>query len=262
MILDIIAESARKRVLEAKKKASLEEVSMRARAISLHEGFPFEKALAAPGMSFICELKKASPSKGVISEDFPYLDIAADYEAAGADAISVLTEPEFFLGNNEYLRETAAAVSLPVLRKDFIIDVWQIYEAKTLGASAVLLICSLLGEKDLAAFIQVADSLGLSSLVEVHSEDEARLAASAGSRIIGVNNRDLKTFAVDMNTSARLRDLIPSGVLAVSESGVKTREDILAMSQIGMDAVLVGEALMKAPDRRGSLRELKEGKCD
>jgi indole-3-glycerol phosphate synthase len=225
----------------------------------------FEQALSAPGLSFICEVKKASPSKGRLAQgkpgspDFPYLEIARDYEAAGTAAISVLTEPDYFLGSDDYLKEIAAAVGVPVLRKDFIIDLYQIYEAKLLGASAVLLICALLDTKTLRAYIETAASLGLSALVETHSEDEVRSALDADARIIGVNNRDLKTFKVDLSVTARLRKLIPSNIITVSESGIRGPEDIRALTgDQPIDAVLIGETLMRAADKRACLRELRD----
>jgi indole-3-glycerol phosphate synthase len=227
----------------------------------------FEQALAAPGLSFICEIKKASPSKGLIvgnkpgaqgTARFPYREIARDYEAAGASAISVLTEPEYFLGNDRYLRDIAAAVRVPVLRKDFVIDPYQIYEAKLLGASAVLLICALLNTKTLGDYIAIADTLGLASLVETHNKHEVRSALDAGARIVGINNRDLKTFNVDLATTARLRKLIPAGILTVSESGIRKPDDIRALTAgQSIDAVLIGETLMRAADKRGYLRELR-----
>jgi indole-3-glycerol phosphate synthase len=225
----------------------------------------FERALSAPGLSFICEVKKASPSKGLIaqgkpsSSDFPYMEIARDYEAAGAAAISVLTEPDYFLGNDEYLREIAATVGIPVLRKDFIIDPYQIYEAKLLGASAVLLICALLDTRELEAYIETAASLGLSALVETHSEDEVHSALDAGARIIGINNRDLKTFKVDLAVTGRLRKLIPQDSITVSESGIRGAEDIRTLTgEQPIDAVLIGETLMRAADKRACLRELRD----
>jgi indole-3-glycerol phosphate synthase len=216
----------------------------------------FEQALAAPGLSFICEVKKASPSKGVIAEDFPWLEIAKDYEEAGAAAISVLTEPEFFLGSERYLREIAAAVTPPVLRKDFIIDPYQIYEAKLWGAKAVLLICALLEKETLRDFIKTADELALDCLVEIHNEAEAEEALESGSRIIGINNRDLVTFNVDTSLASRLKKLIPSGVLTVAESGIKSADEVRELKDIGIDAVLIGESLMRATDRKAFLKEL------
>jgi len=217
--------------------------------------FGFEKALKSPGLRFICEVKKASPSKGIIAEDFPYLEIAKDYEAAGAAAISVLTEPEYFLGKNEYLAEIAEAVKIPVLRKDFIIDEYQIYEARFIGASAVLLIAALLDSEKLARFIKIADSLGLSSLVETHNETEVRTALSAGARVIGVNNRDLRTFEVDITLASRLRPLVPKDIVFVAESGIKTREDIVSLGEV--NAVLIGETLMRSSDKSKKLDELR-----
>ena len=218
--------------------------------------FPFEAALRAPGMRFICECKKASPSKGLISPDFPYLRIAREYEAAGAAAISCLTEPRWFLGEDRYLREIAAAVSVPVLRKDFTVSAYQIYEAKCLGAAAVLLICALLPEETLREYIAAADSVGLSALVEAHDEAEIDAAVSAGARVIGVNNRNLHDFSVDIRNGLRLRSRAPRDVLFVAESGIRTREDIAALEEGHVDAVLVGEALMRAEDKGAMLREL------
>ncbi len=219
--------------------------------------FAFEKALKTPGLSFICECKKASPSKGIISPDFPYLSIAEEYEAAGADCISVLTEPKWFLGKDEYLREIASAVRIPCLRKDFTVDEYMIFEAKLLGASAVLLICSILTETEIRRFIGICDRLGLSALVEAHDEAEIRMALRAGARMIGVNNRNLKDFSVDTENSRRLRELVPAEVLFVSESGVKTAEDAAKLRGIGADAVLVGETLMRAADKKAKLAELR-----
>lgn len=208
-------------------------------------------------MSFICECKKASPSKGLIEPDFRYLEIAREYEAAGADCISVLTEPKWFLGSDEYLKEIAKTVSIPCIRKDFTVDEYQIYQAKTLGAAAVLLICSILSEVQLGEYIKVCDSLGISALVEIHNEKEAGMAVRAGARIIGVNNRNLKDFTVDTANSRKLRDLIPDDIIFVSESGVKSTDDIRAIREIGADAVLIGEMLMRADDKRAKLDELR-----
>ena len=255
-ILDRLADHARERVAE--KKAELSLTDMKRKALVLPKGnFPFEKALRKPGLSFICECKKASPSKGLIAPDFPYLDIARDYESAGADAISVLTEPKWFLGADEYLSDIARTVSLPCLRKDFTVDEYMIYEAKALGASAVLLICAISTAKQLRDWLALCDTLGLSALVEAHDEDEVRMALDAGARIIGVNNRNLKDFSVDPDNSRRLRKLIPPDVLFVSESGVKTSEDVKALRDLGADAVLVGETLMRAEDRTAKLKELR-----
>lgn len=255
-ILDRLADHARERVSAAKTKLPAEE--LKRRAADMPKGtFAFERALKKPGISFICECKKASPSKGLISPDFPYLKIAKEYEAAGADCISVLTEPKWFLGRNEYLKEIASSVSLPCLRKDFTVDEYMIYEAKVLGASAVLLITAILGEEQLKEYIGICDELGLSALVETHGGDEAETAVSVGARVIGVNNRDLKDFSVDTENSRRLRDLIPRDILFVSESGVKSREDVAELRDIGADAVLIGEALMRAPDKRAKLDELR-----
>ena len=229
----------------------------RAEALDANTGFPFRKALSGDEISFICEVKRASPSKGLIAPDFPYLDIARDYERAGASAISCLTEPFWFKGRDEYLAEISNAVTIPVLRKDFTVDEYMIYQAKTLGASAVLLICSILSKDQLSEYLGIAHSLGLSALVEAHDEDEVRTALSAGAGIIGVNNRDLRTFTVDINNSARLRKLVPPEVLFVSESGIKTAADIEALRSNGTNAVLIGETLMRRPDKKAALDELR-----
>ncbi|MBQ1838159.1 MAG: indole-3-glycerol phosphate synthase TrpC [Ruminococcus sp.] len=255
-ILDKLAEHAKERVAEAKQNISLSEICRM--AMSMPKGdFAFENALRSEDISFICECKKASPSKGLIAEDFPYLQIAKDYEAAGADCISVLTEPKWFLGSNEYLKEIAASVNIPCLRKDFTVDAYMIYEAKTLGASAVLLIVSLLSETQLREYIKICDELGMSALVEIHDEKEALTAINAGAALIGVNNRNLKDFSVDTENSKRLRNLIPRNILFVSESGVKTASDVQTLREIGADAVLVGETLMKAKNKCEKLKELR-----
>ena len=258
-ILDQLAAYARERVNEARRKLPFEELKKQALSLtpSERESFAFENALKKPGLSFICECKKASPSKGLIAPDFPYVRIAREYEEAGADCISVLTEPKWFLGSDRYLREIADAVKIPCLRKDFTVDEYMIYEAKTLGASAVLLICSILEEEQMAEYMGLCDELGLSALAEAHDEAEVEMALEAGARIIGVNNRNLRDFSVDTANSTRLRKLIPQDILFVSESGVGSADDVAALSEIGADAVLVGEALMRAADKKARLRELR-----
>ena len=255
-ILDQLADHARERVEDAKRTQSLTEI--RQRALDMPKGnFAFEEALRKPDIAFICECKKASPSKGLIAPEFPYLQIAREYEAAGADAVSVLTEPKWFLGSGKYLKEIAEAVSIPCLRKDFTVDEYMIYEAKLLGASAVLLICSILSEEQIKEYIGICDGLGLSALVEAHDGEEVETALRAGSRMIGVNNRNLKDFSVDTENSRRLRQMIPPEVLFVSESGVDCAEDVSRLRGIGADAVLIGETLMRAADKKAKLRELK-----
>ncbi len=255
-ILDQLAAHARERTEASRRLLPLAEI--KDQALALPKGaFSFEQALQKPGISFICECKKASPSKGLIAPDFPYLQIAEEYEAAGADAISVLTEPKWFLGSSDYLKEIAAQVSIPCLRKDFTVDEYMIYEAKLLGASAVLLICSILNPQQLKDYMAVCDQLGLSALVEAHDDHEIEMALDAGARIIGVNNRNLKDFSVDTENSRRLRELIPSQVLFVSESGVRDERDVNVLRQIGADAVLIGEALMRAPDKKTKLAQLR-----
>lgn len=257
-ILDQLAEYAKERVKQAKEKAPLEE--MKQRAYSLPKGlFAFENALKKPGISFICECKKASPSKGLIASEFPYLQIAKEYENAGADCISVLTEPKWFLGSDAYLDEITSTVTIPCIRKDFVVDAYMIYETKMLGASAVLLICAILKEEQIREYIQICDTLGLSALVEAHDEEEVQMALRAGARMIGVNNRNLKDFSVDTENSKKLRNMIPESVIFVSESGVKNHEDIEILQQISADAVLIGETLMRAADKKAKLNELKFG---
>lgn len=255
-ILEQLAAYARTRVEQAKAVRPLADV--KAAALAQPKGnFAFEKALAQPGVRFICECKRASPSKGLIAPVFPYLDIAKEYAAAGADAISVLTEPKWFLGSDEYLQQIAAAVPVPCLRKDFTVDEYMIYEAKLLGASAVLLICSLLDTETLHQYLGICDALGLSALVEAHDEQEITSAAAAGARVIGVNNRNLKNFTVDVTNSLALRQKAPPGVLFVAESGITSPSDVSALRAAGVDAVLVGEALMRAPDKAAALAALR-----
>lgn len=254
-ILERLAEHARERVYEANK--IVPRVEMRTQALDLPKGsFAFENALKTEEIAFICECKKASPSKGLIAPDFPYLQIAKEYEEAGADCISVLTEPKWFFGDNKYLKEITDVVSVPCIRKDFTVDDYMIYEAKLLGASAVLLICSILSESRVKEYIDICDTLGMSALVETHDEAEVEMALRAGARMIGVNNRNLKDFSVDTDNSRRLRDLIPKEVLFVSESGVRSAEDVAKLREIGADAVLIGETLMRAVDKGAKLREL------
>lgn len=255
-ILDALAAHARERTDEANKILPLEELRRMAQELP-GKSFSFEKALQRPGLAFICECKKASPSRGLIDPDFPYLQIARDYEKAGADCISVLTEPKWFLGSDDYLREIARTVSIPCLRKDFTVDEYMIYEARLLGASAVLLICSILSPQQIREYIGICDTLGLSALVEAHDEEEVQTAVEAGARIIGVNNRNLKDFSVDTGNSSRLRSLIPPDVLFVSESGVKNAEDITRLAAIKADAVLIGETLMRAADKTAALAGLR-----
>lgn len=270
-ILDQLADYARYRVEQEKERKPLEEIREEAlnasrkgvlssgtSAPDFPDPFRFEKALAADGdIHFICECKKASPSKGLIAPDFPYLEIARQYEEAGASAISVLTEPKWFLGSPEYLREIAEEVTVPCLRKDFTVDPYMIYEAKLLGASAILLICAILDTGTLEEYLKVADSLGLSAIVEAHDEAEVASAVSAGARIIGVNNRNLKDFTVDIHNSIRLRSCAPAGTIFVAESGIRTPEDVEILRQNGVNAVLVGEQLMRAGSPKEELNRLR-----
>lgn len=249
MILDTIVEATKVRVAQEKKVETPEAVKAAALALPSDTGFPFEAALRQQDFNFICEVKKASPSKGIIAEHFPYLDIAKEYEVAGAAAISVLTEPDFFKGDKKYLQEIARTVKIPVLRKDFIIDEYQIYQAKVWGASAILLICACLDVPTLTKFRELADSLGLSSLVEAHDEHEVQMAIDCGARIIGVNNRNLKDFTVDVQNSVRLRNLVQDEVIFVSESGLETPEDIQVLRDNNIGVALMGETFMRSPNK-------------
>ena len=257
MILDKLSEAAKRRVQKHKEKLPLNEVREIAESLGCTGEFPFEAALRQEGMSFICEVKKASPSKGLIAEDFPYLDIAVEYEEAGASAISCLTETDYFLGSDEYLRQIAAEVRIPVLRKDFTVDEYMIYEAKMLGASAVLLICTLLEREKLKYYLEIAHSIGLSALVETHDENEMESALFSGARIIGVNNRNLKDFTVDIETAVRLRSLAPADKIFVAESGIKDAEDVARLYENDCSAVLIGETLMRSKNKRETLSELR-----
>ncbi len=255
-ILDTIAQHTLERVYESEKKIPLSEIKKR--ALSMQKGnFQFENALKKPDIAFICEVKKASPSKGIISEDFPYLQIAKEYEAAGADCISVLTEPKWFLGSSSYLKNIAAEVSIPCLRKDFTVSEYMIYEARLLGAGAVLLICSILSEQQIKHYIEICDMLGISALVEAHDEAEIKSAVNAGARVIGVNNRNLKDFSVDTENSRRLRKLVPDDIIFVSESGIKTPGDVEILRESGVNAVLIGETLMRAENKTTRLKQLR-----
>ena len=256
MILDEIAAKTVERINDIKQSVTLEEIKDAALKKE-KSGHLFRKALSNDGISFICEVKKASPSKGIIAENFPYVDIAGEYEDAGADAISVLTEPFYFKGNNDYLKEIAENVSIPILRKDFVVDEYMIYEAHLLGASAVLLICAILDDGQLREYKKIADRLGLDALFEAHDENEISRAVNAGAQIIGVNNRNLKDFTVDINNSVRLRELVPDNILFVSESGMKTPEDIKHLKENGTDAVLIGEAFMRSSNKKEMLERMK-----
>lgn len=258
-ILDQLAAHARERVASDMTYISFSEIQEEALALGPGRGAAFEEALRKPGLSLICEVKKASPSKGIISPDFPYLDIARSYEAAGADAISCLTEPRWFLGSDQVFRDIRTAVSVPMLRKDFTVDSYQIYQARVMGADAVLLICAILTPAELCWYLEICDILGLAALVETRNRSEINAALTAGARIIGVNNRDLRDFSVSLEHASTLRGCIPPDCVFVAESGIKGPEDAAFMRQIGADAVLVGESLMRAPDRRAMIRSMREG---
>ena len=260
-ILEEIAQKTRERIAREKTELPPEELERRvqermAESDRKENGHRFAAALKKPGMSYICEVKKASPSKGLIAPDFPYLAIAREYEAAGASAISCLTEPDYFQGSNRYLKEIAETVDIPVLKKDFTVEPYMIWQAAYYGASAVLLICAILNDEELKDYRELAEELGLDALVEAHDETEVERALKSGARIVGVNNRDLKTFTVNTENSVRLRKLVPPEILFVSESGIKTAEDIALLRENGTDAVLIGETLMRAPDKKQMLRAL------
>lgn len=257
MILEEIADRTRERMRQQQQIVPFDEIRRRAESCEITQEFPFEQALRQEGLNFICEVKKASPSKGIIAPDFPYLDIAREYERAGAQAISVLTEPYYFQGNNRFLSEIVQQVSLPVLRKDFTINPYMIYEAKSLGASAILLICALLSKEEITEYSAIASKLGLSALVEAHDEAEIEKALACKARIIGVNNRNLKDFTVDINQSIRLRRLVPEQIVFVSESGMKTPEDMKQLYQNHTNAVLIGETLMRSKNKKAALESLR-----
>lgn len=256
-ILEKLAELSKLRVVEDSKKISLQEIKTAAQNSTRGNGENFIKALRRQDLSFICEVKKASPSKGIIAENFPYIEIAREYEAAGADCISCLTEPKYFLGSDKIFTEIRAEVSTPMLRKDFTVDAYQIYQAKAMGADAVLLICAILETVEIEKFLSICNNLKICALVETHDESEIKSALSAGAEIIGVNNRNLKNFTVDFENAARLREVITPEKIFVAESGVKTPADIATLKKIGADAVLIGETLMRSNDKKKTLAELK-----
>lgn len=256
-ILDTIADYARQRVAADLEHVSLDVMQQLAQEGGPADGAAFDAALRREGIRFICEVKKASPSKGIIDPVFPYLDIARDYQAAGADAISCLTEPKWFLGSDQIFRHIRAAVSTPMLRKDFVVHPYQVYQAKVMGANCVLLICALMDTRTLAQYLELCHRLGLAALVETHDEREIASAVAAGASIIGVNNRNLKDFSVDFSNAARLRDRIPPEAVYVAESGVKGPEDVAALRAVGADAVLIGETLMRAADKQKMLDTLR-----
>ncbi|MDW7650799.1 MAG: indole-3-glycerol phosphate synthase TrpC [Bacillota bacterium] len=252
MLLQIAAKK-KQRVIAAKCRLPLEQLKESLTAA----GSPgkFRAALTAPGISVIAEIKRASPSKGDFGLRVPITELAGQYEAGGASAISVLTEEDFFLGSQEDLTAVRQTVTLPVLRKDFVIDAYQLYETRALNADAVLLIAGFLPEKQLAGYLEICEELGLAALVETHNQEEIKLALRAGANILGINNRDLRTFRTDINRTVRLAGLIPDDVVLVSESGIHTAEDIKMLTLAGADAVLVGESLVKSADAAAKIRE-------
>ena len=256
-MLDKIVAKTEERLIEAKSNKSLDQLKEEVSKLDIKEDFPFKKALKDPEIAIIAEVKRSSPSKGLIAEDFDYIEIAKEYERAGASAISVLTEPYFFKGSNDFLHEISENVRIPLLRKDFTIDEYMIYEAKSLGASAILLIVSILDDVQLKRYLDLAHDLGLSAIVETHDANEIRTAIDAGSEIIGVNNRNLADFTVDINNSINLRRLVNEDILFISESGIKTVEDVRKLKENNVDAVLIGETLMRSDDKKSMILELK-----
>ena len=257
-ILDTIAEYARTRVAADKQNISMDAIKELALATEKARGDLFYNAIAKQDLSFICEVKKASPSKGIIDPVFDYLKIAKEYENAGADAMSCLTEPKWFLGSDEIFKEIRAEVKIPMLRKDFVVDAYQLYQAKVMGANCVLLICAILDTKTISEYLEICDTLGLAALVETHDAEEIKSAVSTGAKMIGVNNRNLKDFSVDLGNASRLRDVIPGDRLYVAESGVMSVEDAASLRRAGADAILVGEAMMRADDKKKFLDEMRE----
>lgn len=258
-MLDKIVAKTEERLIEAKAIKSLDELKEEVSKLEISDEFPFKQALKDPEIAIIAEVKKASPSKGLIAEDFDYIEIAKEYEQAGASAISVLTEPYFFQGSNDFLKEISENVNIPLLRKDFTIDEYMIWEAKSLGASAILLIVSILDDDQLKEYLDLAHGLGLSAIVETHDCDEIRTAMDAGAQIIGVNNRNLADFTVDINNSINLRSLVSDDITFISESGIKTKEDVTRLKENNVDAVLIGETLMRSDDKKSMIFELKNG---
>ncbi len=259
LMLDKIVAKTEERLIEAKNKKSLEELKEEVSKLEINDDFPFKEALKDPEIAIIAEVKKASPSKGLIAEDFDYIEIAKEYEQAGASAISVLTEPYFFQGSKDYLKEISANVQIPILRKDFTIDEYMIWEAKSIGASAILLIVSILDDVQLKKYLDLAHELGLSAIVETHDAEEIKSAVDAGAQIIGVNNRNLADFTVDINNSISLRSLVSEDITFISESGIKTKEDVTRLKENNVDAVLIGETLMKSDDKKAMIFQLKNG---
>lgn len=259
LMLEKIVAKTEERLIEAKNKKSLEELKEEVSKLEINDDFPFKEALKDPEIGIIAEVKKASPSKGLIAEDFDYIEIAKEYEQAGASAISVLTEPYFFQGSNDFLHEISENVNIPLLRKDFTIDEYMIWEAKSLGASAILLIVSILDDDQLKDYLDLAHELGLSAIVETHDAKEIKSAIDAGAQIIGVNNRNLADFTVDINNSINLRSLVSDDITFISESGIKTKEDVTRLKENNVDAVLIGETLMRSDDKKSMIFELKNG---
>jgi len=256
MILDDIVADVRLELQKRKKKIPLEE--MRKAAFRQPAALDFAPALRGDGIRLIAEVKKASPSRGLIRADFHPVEIARTYAAGGAAAISVLTEPNFFQGSLDYLRDIKKSLGdiIPLLRKDFINDPYQVYEARAYGADALLLIAAILSPAKLSELLSLSHELGMKCLVEVHNEAEVETALKSGAKIIGINNRDLRTFKVDINTTRRLKPLIPEDRIVVSESGIKNRSDVEKIKSWGVDAVLIGEALMASKDIAAAMKEL------
>jgi len=243
-ILQKIVENTRDNLKVKKTNLSLEEIKSSLAELSLSKS-NFKTSISNKNEAIIAEIKKASPSAGVIAEDFNPVSKAKDYEAFGASALSILTEEDFFLGSNEYLKAVKKITSLPILRKDFIIDEYQIYESKLIGADCILLIASILSDQQLEEFVAVAKTLELDYLIEVHDENELKRAELFEDALIGVNNRNLKTFEVDLDNSVRLRNLFIKNNVFIAESGIKSREDVDYLKSNNIKVFLIGESLMK-----------------
>ena len=257
MILDDLVTATKKRMAAEKRIYSLEELKQQSQKAPMKNPQLIVDKLLEPKLTFIAEIKKASPSKGVIVQDFPYLEIAQEYQANKIDMISVLTEPDYFQGNLKYLQQITQEVDLPVLRKDFTIDSYMIYQAKIAQASLILLIVAILSDGQLKDYLKLAKELGLAAIVEVHDETELKRALRAKSKIIGINNRNLKDFSVNFNNSLKLKKLIPADIPVIAESGIKTKTDIKLLKKAGINGVLIGETFMKAKNKAEIINDFK-----
>lgn len=258
MIIDDIVASTFERVAENKKRNSIDKLARLAFEKPINKDYPFEKALRnKANLAYIMEIKRCVPTKGEITRNFDYKSIAKEYEDIGATAISVMTEPDYFKGDDDFLAEIARIVKIPVLRDDFIVDEYMVYESKLLGADAITLICSVLDEITLMRCLNLAENLGMSAVVEAHSSMQVKKALRVGAKIIAVNNCDLRNFEIDMNNSLELQKMIPEDVIFISRSGVKTYQDICKLEENNVNAVMVGEVLMRSHDKRKTFEILQ-----